>query len=228
MKKVVCPACGLINLEKFVTFPHCAACGAQLSGADAEHVSTWKRPVGVPLWATIIGLCCVALSVLGILTARETSRVDQKQLLAYVQVPRHMVVGQKSWLRFTLDTTEGDFTLGSGSATNLESVSLRFSSALLRNFDFVRIYPTPDSDRTSGNARYFQFQSIERDEPIKILLKARRAGTHRMVMTVNARGCLALDQPGTLEVVPAKIKPVAKALIGQSPVTKTISKAPSR
>lgn len=211
MKKVVCPACGLINLEKFVTFPHCAACGARLSGESAPRTTVWKRPVSAPLWATILGLCCAGLGVLGILTARETRRVEPKPLRAYVQLPRRLTVGQKSWLRIAIETTDADATRGAESAAPFEDVNLRFPRELLENFALVLISPKPDAIRSAGSGRYFSFRRLEREQSLGILLRPRRAGTQRMSLTIDARNCLPLELRGIFEVSAAPQKRPKKA-----------------
>ncbi|PQV63408.1 hypothetical protein B1R32_11263 [Abditibacterium utsteinense] len=203
MKKVVCPACGLINLEKFVTFPHCAACGALLSGESAPHTTVWKRPVSAPLWAMILGLCCAGLGVLGILTARETRRVEEKQLLAYVGLPRRMTVGRVSGLRISLDTTDADAV---ASAAPFEDVRLRFPRALFGDFVLLSISPVPDAVTSQGSGRYFHFSRLARDQPLGVLLRPLRAGTHHLSMTLNARECLPLELRGTFQVEPAAVK----------------------
>ncbi len=210
MKKVVCPACGLINLEKFVTFPHCAACGALLSGESAPRATVWKRPVSAPLWATILGLCCAGLGVLGILTARETRRVEQKPLRAYVQLPRRLVVGQKSWLRIAIETTEAESARSAENAAPFQDVSLRFPRDLLKNFALVLISPKPDAIRSEGNGRYFIFRRFERDQTLGIVLRPRRAGTQRMSLTIDARDCLPLELRGIFEISPAPRKGIKK------------------
>ena len=200
MKKVVCPACGLINLEKFVTFPYCAGCGAWLSGESAPRVSVWKRPVSAPLWATVLGLCCAGLGVMGILTARETRRVEEKQLRAYVQLPRRAIVGQRTFLRIALDVADPEV---SADAAPFEDVSLRFPRELLENFALLQISPPPDAIQRAGNGRYFQFRRLARNQTLNFLLRPRRAGTQRMMLTLNARGCLPLELRGVFQIEPA-------------------------
>lgn len=205
MKKVVCPACGLINLEKFVTFPHCAGCGATLSEQPVPRVSVWRRPVSAPLWATILGLCCAGLGVIGILTARETRRVEQNQLRAYVQLPRHVVVGRLTWIRIALETRDLDFPPGQDNAAPFEDVRLRFPRALLQSFALVKVQPIPDAITNAGSGRYFYFRRLSREQTLGILLRPRRAGTQRMELTVNARECLPLQLRGIFEVDPAPL-----------------------
>lgn len=209
MKKVVCPACGLINLERFVTFPHCAGCGAKLSEQPVPRASVWRRPVGAPLWATIIGLCCAGLGVLGILTARETRRVEEKQLRAYVQLPRRVVVGRRTFLRIALDTTESAAP-NADDAAPFEDVRLRFPRDLFENFALIKIWPAPDAITNAGSGRYFHFRRLAREQTLGILLRPRRAGTQRMELTLSARECLPLQLRGIFVVAPAPLQSRAR------------------
>jgi len=60
VKKIVCPRCGAVNLEKFVTFPHCAGCSALLplwGDAPARAgASLLRRPLRVGFWMSLVGL----------------------------------------------------------------------------------------------------------------------------------------------------------------------------
>lgn len=196
MKKVVCPACGLVNLEKFVTFPHCAACGALILDAPAERAPLWKRPVNAVLWALILGLCCAGLGVAGILTARETRRFETKTLVVYTQSPRNLRVGQLAQLRLALDSVEA----GAITDRTFEDLQLRLPLSLLKNFAIVSISPTPRSKIVRGSGMYFDFGAVQRDQPLSITLRPRRTGNHRIAFSLVARDFSPFDWRGSFEI----------------------------
>jgi hypothetical protein len=196
MKKVVCPACGLVNLEKFVTFPHCAACGALILDAPAERASFWKRPVNAVLWALILGLCCAGLGVAGILTARETRRLETKTLVVYTQTPRRLRVGRVAQLRLGLDSVEE----GAITDRTFQNLQLRLPLSMLKNFAIVSISPAPQTKIERGNSIYFNFGAVQRDQPLFIALRPRRAGLHRIAFSLFARDFSSFDWRGSFEV----------------------------
>lgn len=198
MKKVVCPACGLVNLEKFVTFPHCAACGALLSSDFSERAPIWKRPVNALLWATILGLCCAGLGVAGILAARETRRSEEKSLIVYVQTPRHLSVGQSGQLLVALDSVE----TATATAREFDDLQLRFPLALLQDFAPISISPRPRRQIARGQGMYLEFGHIERDQPLSLTLRPRRAGTQRFTLSLLARDFAPFEWRGTFRVSP--------------------------
>ena len=200
MKKVVCPACGMVNLERFITFPHCAACGARLSDAAPPRVPFWKRPLSAPLWATTLGLCCAGLGVAGILVARETRRLEEKRMVVYAQIPRRLSVGEVGVLRFGLDGIETP----SGGREGFDDINLRLPAALLQNFVLVSISPPPRVRTARGAGLYFDFGRMENDQPLSISLRARRAGTHRLTFLLTASGWEPFEWRGNLNVRSAR------------------------
>ncbi len=197
MKKVVCPACGLVNLEKFVTYPHCAACGAPLADAPDEKLPLWKRPLSAPLWATVLGLCCAGLGVAGILATRETRLPEDKQLVVYVQTPRHLRVGQVGQVQLGLDSVEEE-----GASGDLNDLQLRLPSSLLRDFVVASIAPMPRGQFQRRNGIYFDFGDVKRSQIILISLRARRAGTRRIAFSLYARDFPRLQWGGALQISP--------------------------
>jgi len=208
MKKVVCPACGLVNLEKFVTFPHCAACGALLLADSAEHVPIWKRPVNAVLWAVIVGICCAALGVAGILTARETQRLEVKTLIVYPQIPRKLRVGRLSQFRLGLDALEA----GGAHSRVFEELQLRLPLDVLKEFAFYSVSPVPRRTTVRGNAMYFDFGTVEREQPILIRFRPRRAGTYRITFSLLASSFTPYQWRGVFQVGAAlpKQKPLMR------------------
>ncbi|HEX9996670.1 MAG TPA: hypothetical protein VGB45_05975 [Abditibacterium sp.] len=184
MKKVLCNGCGLMNLEKFVTFPHCAACGALLREAVPHpFLQFWRKPLGTPLWAAVVGVCGAGLGIFGIAVVRETRRVDEKSLVVYAQVPRRFTSTQNAQVSFALDTTEAS---NSSTMPEWSDVRLRLSRTTLQNFAFVRVTPAYYVE-TQGSGKYLIFKRLARDEQISLLLRPRRAGTARLELTFYVR-----------------------------------------
>lgn len=198
MNKIVCESCGLVNLEKFVTFPHCAACGAHLPQPSQQELAFWRRPVRAPMWASIIGLGCAALGVLAFTAIPRTTNIEDKNLVVYAALPRQMSVGRNSSLRVTLDGIESDSNV---SSAPFESVRLRFSGETMRDFILASVSPTPTSRSSLGSGHYFQWDELKRDQTIHLVLRPRRAGEQsRLDLTFFARGFMAFPLRRTVAV----------------------------
>jgi hypothetical protein len=198
MKKVICPACGMVNLEKFVTFPHCAACGGPLAGASDAPVAFWRRPVNALLWAMTLGLCCVGLAVAGILTARETRRYEEKTLIVYVQTPRHLKVGRACKLRLGLDAVQNTV----GTDPTFQNLQLRIPLAFQKDFTLISISPAPGSRVVRGNGIYFDFGNVAREQNLALTFVPRRAGTLRLDFSLTAFEFTQFDWRSSLQSAP--------------------------
>jgi hypothetical protein len=201
MKKVLCPVCGLMNLEKFVTFPNCAGCGARLPVVIPETslFERWKRPLRAPLWATFVALCCAALGFWSLTFTRETDREDIK-LVAYVQLPHEQNSEQTVAVKFQLDTTQADDSV---TIPQFSNVRLRIAKATFDDFSFVAVSPRGRSVQTGGE-NYIIFGSIARNQPLQILLRPRRAGKCRLAFSLIVPGFSPFLYQGTMKIVRAK------------------------
>lgn len=168
MKKVVCPQCRLVNLDKFVSFPHCAACGALLpQEAPSQWRAFWRRPVRPFYWMLAVGS---GLTMLGLAMAnltRETRASNDKPLLVYAQIPREVISGQTVNAQFTLDSAQQD------ADDVFERVSLRLSHETQRDFVITGILPTPTARETRGRGRYYLWDKLPRNTAIRLALKPR-------------------------------------------------------
>lgn len=168
MKKVVCAHCGLVNLDKFVSFPHCAACGALLEPqAPAKWRTIWRRPVSPLYWMLAVGS---GLTVLGLSVAsitRETRTVSDKPLLVYTQIPRDFAPGQTLRVQFTLDSALEH------PDNNFERVSLRLSQQTQRDFINITIQPPPAAIEERGRGRYYIWDELPRNTTLKLALQSR-------------------------------------------------------
>ena len=168
MKKVVCARCGLVNLDKFVSFPHCAACGTLLEPqAPPPWRTIWSRPVRPLYWMLAVGS---GLAVLGLVIAsitRETLAVGDKPLLVYTQIPRDFAPGQTIKVQFTLDSALEH------PDDSFERVSLRLSQQMQRDFIDITIQPPPAAIERRGRGRYYLWNKLPRNTALKLALRPR-------------------------------------------------------
>jgi hypothetical protein len=199
MKKVLCQMCGLMNLDKFVTYPHCAGCGTRLAEtAPPSSFDSWKRPLGAPLWATFLGLCCAGLGYWGITIARETGHTQERQLIAYVQTSRGVRVGQTASVELVLDTVESE----SRAVRSFSYVRLRLPRSLFKDFEFVGVKP-PSVLQREGSGQYLVYDELQRDEPIVLSLRPRREGRASFSIGLFARDFTPFNYHGSLRVARA-------------------------
>lgn len=182
MKKIVCPSCGKVNFEAFVTYPYCAGCGALLPDAkESESRSFWRRPVGTLWWISLLGAAAVAVAISVTLLGSNT--VEQDQLLIYGTLQRHLHVGSQTVMKLTLDTvSEGNVLL----KPSLKNVELRVPSELLQSWTLVSIEPSPKSTFKRGNGEYYQLGDIEVNTVIFLTWRARQSGEYRFALNVFA------------------------------------------
>ena len=172
MKKVVCARCGLVNLDKFVSFPHCAACGALLpQRKPSRWRKIWRRPVKPIYWMLAVGsgLAMLGLAIASI--ARETRASGDKPLLVYSRIPREISFGQSATAQFTLDSAleNPDDTF--------ERVSLRLSRATQNQFIIAKVQPAPDFIETRGQGRYYGWAKLPRNSIVQLTLAPRSKTT---------------------------------------------------
>jgi hypothetical protein len=183
VKKIVCPRCGAINLEKFVTYPNCAGCNALLPVAKAPVPDPfWRRRVSGWIWATLLG--GAGLSVLAAVVFYFQSSVSEfGQLLIYGSAPRRVAWQQTFVCQITLDTINEGASPSSG---RLNNVRMRLPHRTDRAFEVIRIDPAADGETVSGAGHYFNFESLPVDSPIKISLRPLLAGRQNIAITVHA------------------------------------------
>ena len=182
MKKIVCPSCGKVNFEAFVTYPYCAGCGALLPDAGKETPkSFWRRPVGTLWWISLLGAAAVAVAICVTLLGR--TEVEQDQLLVYGTLQRHMHVGSQTVMQLTLDTVSEGNVLRKSSLTNVE---LCVPRELLKNWTLVSIEPAPKSTFKRGNGNYYQLGDLEVNTVIFLTWRAHQPGEYRFALNLSA------------------------------------------
>ena len=207
MKKVVCARCGLVNLDKFVSFPHCAACGALLQqSAPSKWRTLWRRPVRPLYWMLAVGS---GLAVLGLSIAsvtREARVGGDKPLLVYTQLPRDFAPGQTIRVQLTLDSALEN------PEANFENVSLRLSQQMQRDFVNVTIQPKPTSIERRGSGRYYLWDELPRNSALKLALQARpqTGGVLQIQATLRAAHYRPFEVRASLATAPDATKFSAK------------------
>lgn len=205
LRKVRCPHCEVINLEKFVTFPHCAGCGALLNKENAPRPkwTAWRRPLGPILWATVICLAAAGI-VGGAMMLRRPAAMGQ--LVLYGQTARRLPLNGQLQLSLTVDAI--------GSSTRetsvLREVSIRLDENFLRNFALVKTEPAPRRRIRQGNGHYFWFEQVPRETQFAFNFKALRAGRHRLEAQVNATAHMPTDFVANITVMPITPRAIFK------------------
>lgn len=189
MKKIHCPQCAVVNLEKFVSFPYCAGCGVLLpQGKEAAApLPFWRRPLGPMLWVTAVG--CAAGGIVATTTAFTPASIDPDHIVIYGQTPHTVQVGHLLTIGLTVDTIENP----TAPAQNLADVKLRLSGDWLRKFSLVSLTPHPDTVTLGGNGRYYHYRSLPRNAQLKLTVRAVQPGQHHLKAVIYAQQ----QYPGT-------------------------------
>ena len=198
MKKVRCPQCAVINLDKFVTYPHCAGCGALLPQIEtsADAVSAWRRPLGPLLWATIVGCAAIGLIAAAVLLVPQPA--ESGKLIVYAQTQRITQVGNTLVVRLTIDSI-GDTAARDDPA--LHGIKFRVPQEFFNKFALVSLEPRPDEVTNFGKGRYFYYGSLPRETQLRFTLRALQAGRHRLTTTIYAQQQLPTDYLATIRVL---------------------------
>lgn len=175
MQKIRCPRCGVVNLEKFLSYPRCAGCGSTLPPPTSAPAPFWKRSLGARLWIPLLGVTLVTLvAAASFLTPPEE---DQAQLLIYGHAVRRVSVDQTVVFTMTLDAVA---QTRAQRRAPLRNVKLRLPHSLFDDFAFVSLEPLPDETLQTNGGRYFQYASLPRETTLRLRLYARHAGRHRV------------------------------------------------
>lgn len=174
MKRIRCPQCSIVNLEKFVTFPHCAGCGALLpTTGEGEAVPSYRRPLQPLLWAIIIGMptLCLLLALVRFDVATEA----MGRVLIYGRIPRVTRAGRRIEAVLTIDAIN-DIT--HRTPRTLQSVTVRVPLKFLKSFRVVEVLPPPEKVIVSDKGRYFCYSELATNSDVHIVFEAVDPGTH--------------------------------------------------
>ena len=175
MQKIRCPRCGVVNLEKFLTFPQCAGCGSTLPDVKMAAVPFWKRPLRVWLWLPLIGGAIVGLvaSASFLITPRDS----EARLLVYGNASRRINLHQTVVVTMKLDAV-AETRLQRRAP--LQNVKLRLSRSLFEDFAFVSLEPPPDEVSLTAGGRYLHYDSLPRETQLQLRLYSLKPGRHRI------------------------------------------------
>jgi hypothetical protein len=186
MKKIRCPQCAVINLERFVTFPHCAGCGTLLSNQEAhaqvEKTPTMRQPLRPALWATLFAGVVVAIGLL-LTKALNVSASPPGQLVIYGRMTRVTGVGKTISADLTVDATGNDIARRDAELTG---VKLRISDRFFRDFQFVGLEPKPDRQMSSGTGRYYYYSHLPLNTRLRLQVQSLRPGQFLFESSVYA------------------------------------------
>lgn len=201
MKKFVCLACGLVNLDGFVSYPHCAACGARLpQQPPARWRAFWRRPVNTLYFALAVGGGLIMLALGVIRLARETREGVGKPLLVYSKIPRKLAPGQSDVALYTLDSAE------EAPDAAFEAVQMRLSRDTLRDLSVIAIQPAPQTVAVRGSGRYYGWEELPRGTTVKLSFRPRvQSGVVRLHVTLSATDYVPFETRSTLRLTTAKL-----------------------
>ncbi|HVF10431.1 MAG TPA: hypothetical protein VNA16_06500 [Abditibacteriaceae bacterium] len=206
MRKILCPRCGAINLEKFVTFPHCANCGTLLpwQEAAAPFQRAWQRPLRPLLWLGVLAGASLALVAAVLLF--ETAPEASGQVVIYGQSSRVTQVGHLLSAQFTVDTIDAQ---AARPPDVLSAVKLRIPRHFFDDFDFIALDPAPDEIIDRGTGRYFQYAALPRETRLQLSMRARQTGRHRLNTQIYADDYSAGTYRTVITVQPVTMQPGA-------------------
>ena len=207
MRKIRCPHCNVINLEKFVTYPNCAGCGALLPEPVPERDSTYRRPLKPLLWATVLGLIGALVLVVTTLSTITTPVVEPAHLVIYGRVRHFVPVGRSVTVDLTLDTVEA-----SASEEELSAVKMRLNDKFVKAFKIIAMTPPPDQTSRFGDGHYFEYESLPANAHLRFTALALHPGQYTMNLTVSAKDEVYGQYHTVITVRPAGHLPQATAV----------------
>lgn len=181
MQKIRCPRCGVVNLEKFLTYPQCAGCGSTLPALRQSPLPFWRRPLGASLWVSVIGIAVIGIVI--VTSFLSPSSENQAQMVIYGSTQRRIRLQQTVVVKMTIDAV-GESS--SQKRAPLQNVKVRLPRALFKKFAFVSLEPKPNTMTSTVGGRYFQYDFLPRETTLKLRLYARSVGQQRARATVYA------------------------------------------
>jgi hypothetical protein len=196
MKKVRCPRCSVVNMERFVTFPYCAGCGARLPVAEAKALSAFSRPLGIFLWTSTIGATLLAIFAAARVFEAPVARTEDVSV--YSRGPRTVRLGEEFVLKLNIEALEGTIRRKSV----LRAVKLRVLRDNFETLTLVEMQPPPDTTTDLGSARYFNYAVFDADDAIRLRLRATRTGHQVMQLRFLVSGQLQGASNFSFDVLP--------------------------
>jgi hypothetical protein len=183
MQKIRCPHCGVINLEKFITYPQCAGCGRTLPelAHAAGALPFWRRPVRPVFWVFAVGLLLAGL--LWTASVFQVGVESQSQVVLYGDSRRRARIGQVVAFNLRVDA------LGESRSEHrrpLRNVRLRIPLRSFETLRFVSLQPQPDEMTIVGKGRFFTYETLPRDSVLQLRLRVAKATRAPVPLAVYA------------------------------------------
>lgn len=173
MKKIRCARCSVVNLEGFVSFPYCVACGALLAvDNEEEKLPVWRRPMRTAVWTSLLGLAILLVAVVAANGLRHDVE-DEAHIIVLTPRQTQVRAGEPFLMRLRVEAMD---PAGRASDEPLRGVRLRIVLKTLRRFQLVEIMPTPDEEYSIGQGRYYAYRKLERGSQLTLVLRALRLG----------------------------------------------------
>lgn len=196
-RKISCAACGLVNLDRFVSFPFCAACGARLPQISAPGwLEIWKKPVPILLWAVPVGVGILILATLTFGIAHDRRDSSLGLLSVPARIPQKGVIGSTLIFRFEPEPVEN------AKGASLQNVRLRLSATLTRNFWVVGLSPTPQKRQTQGSGLYFFWPQLRAGQNLILRLRPKKTGRFATQFGVYAQNYEGFETRRTIIIGP--------------------------
>lgn len=199
MTKVRCTRCEVVNLDRFVTYPFCAGCGARLPAPPREPA--WGRPLGPMLWASL--LCGGALGLFASVALLNGDEDASGRLMVIGKLPQTARAGQSFPLRLTVDQEGFE---GAPSVSVLQNLSVRLPGKSSRAYDVMSVQPSPDVQEVVGSGRYYRFESLPRGEQLIFVLRPRRPGNIVVTMLLAVPEQTSTDFRAHVSVLPGETR----------------------
>jgi len=174
VKKVVCAACGLVNLQTFPSFPMCEGCGARLASPRRLGLRSklkWKRPIFPLVWAIVLGAGVAVLALFSVGLTREANDRDRGRLSIQSQSApdaRDPRVTIWTLVLRPLNTSDED---------PLRGVRLRVGWEDEKRWRFSIVSPRPATTQSLGSGHYFSWSVLPRGAAVRVRFTAPTASS---------------------------------------------------
>lgn len=175
MQKIRCPRCGVVNLEKYLTFPQCAGCGSTLPVPKSSKPSFFRRELHAILW--VLGIGGVAAALILAFDYLSTPSESNARLFIYGSASRQVALQQTVVVTMTLDAVA---ETRAQRRQPLQNVKMRLPRTLGNAFAFVSLDPPPDEILITNGGRYLNYDSLPRETVLRLRLFALKPGRHRV------------------------------------------------
>ena len=193
--RFTCASCGLVNLDRFLSFPFCAACGARLPENQTPRLlEKMRRPVPTLWWALTVGSGILTLATLAFGILLEKRGPDIGRLTVAAQIPHKAHFNQVFQVKLGAEPVEND------KPASFKNLNLRLSETLKRDFEIVALTPAPQSRQTQGSGVYYFWPKLRVGQSLTMRLKPKKIGRFSIQFGVYAQNYEGFEVRRTVEV----------------------------